>query len=76
MAEFVREVVCSSMRSATREGEAGRGRRRAKDRVELGGVWGMLFVRGRWVSTSDLRERLGSRCSVVMLMLSVVCGDR
>lgn len=52
----MREVVCASMRSARREGEAGRGRRRARERVDEGGVCGVVVVvRGRAGSGSDLR---------------------
>lgn len=55
LAEWVRDVVCASMVSARKEGEAGRGRRRARERADEGGVWGVVVVRGRVEgSASDL----------------------
>lgn len=67
LADVVREVVCSSMRSARREGEAGSGRRRARESVDEGGVRGVVVVSGcEEGSVSDLNAVLKMSKDVMM----------
>lgn len=72
---MVRELVWASMRSARREGEAGRGRRRASERAEEGGVWGPVVAMRRVEgSASGLKERSATVGDVVCLCPAMRTG--